>query len=273
MRIVTLLENDTTRKELKAAHGLSLYIETSNHKILFDVGPNNLYLKNAKYLGIDLEEIDIVVLSHGHDDHVTGLNKFFKQNKKAKIYASRYLFEEHVKVKGNDHINIGIKMPKKHAHRFVFLEDDTIIDSEVTIVTKVPFKEQIIQDSALKVYDDGRYRDEDFRHEMYLVIAEEDNLCLFTGCSHKGIENIIDSIERQRELRFTHVFGGYHFSHYDPFNFKETDYLTHLGQKFNQREHSQFYSCHCTGDDAFYQLKIHLRDKLLRLRTGDVIII
>lgn len=273
MRIVTLLENDTTRKELKAAHGLSLYIETAKHKILFDVGPNNLYLKNAKLLGIAIEDIDIVVISHGHNDHATGLQKFLKRNNKAKIYVSKYFFEEHVKVKGNVHINIGVKLLKKYAHRFIYVEDSITLSENLRIVADVPFEEQIIQDNALKMFDGDRYRDEDFRHEIYFIIKEDDNVCLLSGCSHKGIEHIIDTIEKRHGLTFTHIIGGYHFSHYDPFNFKETDYLTHLGQKFHKREQSQFYSCHCTGNDAYDQLKIHLKEKLFRLRTGDVIII
>lgn len=273
MRIVTLLENDTTRKELKAANGLSLYIETISHKILFDVGPNNLYLKNAKLLGIAIEDIDIVVISHGHKDHAMGLQKFFQRNNKAKVYVSKYFFEEHVKTKGNVHINIGVKVLKKHAHRFVYIEEDTIIDDQVHLIDDVPFINQVIQDKRLKVFDSGRYRDDDFRHEIYLIITEEDSVCLFSGCSHKGIETIVDTIEQQHQIQITHIIGGYHFSHYDTFDFKQTDYLTHLGQKFYKREQSQFYTCHCTGEDAYQQLKIHLREKLLRLRTGDVIII
>jgi 7,8-dihydropterin-6-yl-methyl-4-(beta-D-ribofuranosyl)aminobenzene 5'-phosphate synthase len=273
MRIVTLVDNDTTRKELKAAHGLSLYIETAKHKVLFDLGPNNLYLKNAKLLGIAIEDIDIVVISHGHNDHATGLKAFFKRNNKAKVYVSRYFFDEHVKVKGNAHINIGVKRHKKFAHRFLYVDKYTKIDEELSIFVDVPYQEQVIQDHALKVYDGDRYLDEDFRHEIYFVIHEDENICLFSGCSHKGIEHIIDTIESNEQFTFTHVIGGYHFSHYDPFNFKETDYLTHLGQKFYDRPDSRFYSCHCTGEDAYKQLKTHMREKLFQLRTGDVIII
>lgn len=48
IKIIGLLENTTTSKDLKNKHGLSLYIQTEKHKILFDIGPNELFLNNAK---------------------------------------------------------------------------------------------------------------------------------------------------------------------------------------------------------------------------------
>jgi 7,8-dihydropterin-6-yl-methyl-4-(beta-D-ribofuranosyl)aminobenzene 5'-phosphate synthase len=272
MRIVTLLEDESTKKELKAIHGLSLYIETKKHKILFDVGPNNYFIKNAKHLGVNLEEVDIVVISHGHNDHGNGLLKFMKLNRNATIYTSKFSFLEHVKIKGKDHINIGIKKPKQ-TNQVVLIKEDLVIDDELSILCKVPYEQQVITDQSLLTYENGHYVHDEFHHEIYLVIKENDNNVLFSGCSHKGIENIVDHIEKRTKNHLTHVFGGYHFSRYDSFNFKETDYLTHLGQKFNNRSNSQFYSCHCTGEDAFFQLKIHLKDKLHRLKTGDEIII
>ena len=68
MKIVSLLENIKT-PGVKAKHGLSLYIETENHKILFDCGPDNKFIQNAKVKNIDLTKVDIVIISHGHIDH------------------------------------------------------------------------------------------------------------------------------------------------------------------------------------------------------------
>ena len=84
MKIISLLEN-TSNTNLKPKHGLCLYIETLKHKILFDLGPDETYIKNAKLKKIDLEEIDIVIISHGHIDHGGGLKSFLKINSKAKI--------------------------------------------------------------------------------------------------------------------------------------------------------------------------------------------
>ena len=54
MKIVTLIENTSNRQDLLPEHGLSLYIETKNHKILFDTGASGSFDNNAKKLGIDL---------------------------------------------------------------------------------------------------------------------------------------------------------------------------------------------------------------------------
>ena len=71
MRLVTLVE-DTTAGSLPAEHGLSIYVETEKHKLLFDVGTTDLFIRNAQALGIDLTQVDTVVISHGHDDHGGG---------------------------------------------------------------------------------------------------------------------------------------------------------------------------------------------------------
>ena len=90
LKIVGLVENTTESPNLKYKHGLSLYIETERHRILFDMGLNDLFLENARKLGVDIASIDIAVISHGHVDHCGGLKSFLKRNSTARyIYAHR----------------------------------------------------------------------------------------------------------------------------------------------------------------------------------------
>ena len=77
--IKTSIVNLTVLSEMRAMdgfgseHGLSFLIEVDQHKVLFDTGASDLYKKSAAKLGINLQEVDRIVLSHGHWDHGNGL--------------------------------------------------------------------------------------------------------------------------------------------------------------------------------------------------------
>ena len=58
-KITTLVENCVYGRKLQAEHGLSLYIETAEHKLLFDTGASDLFIRNARLLHIDLREVDL----------------------------------------------------------------------------------------------------------------------------------------------------------------------------------------------------------------------
>ena len=78
--VITSLVENTTKSGLKAKHGLSLYIETKLHRILFDLGPDETLFENAEKKKIDLTSVDTVIISHGHYDHGGALGKFLKIN-------------------------------------------------------------------------------------------------------------------------------------------------------------------------------------------------
>ena len=88
MKVVILMENNTCKANIACAHGLSMYIETDKHKILFDMGPDAQFINNAKELGVDLTQVDIAFLSHAHNDHCGGLEAFLKLNDHAKVRKS-----------------------------------------------------------------------------------------------------------------------------------------------------------------------------------------
>ena len=94
MKIISLVEN-RTKSDCKAKHGLSLYIETKTHKILFDLGSDDTLFDNAVRRNIDVSKVDTVIISHGHFDHGGALKKFLEVNSFAKIYVQKEAFEPH----------------------------------------------------------------------------------------------------------------------------------------------------------------------------------
>ncbi len=270
MKIITLMENDTIAKNLKSAHGLSLYIEHNNHKLLFDLGPNNNFYKNGKILGVDFKEIDTVIISHGHFDHGNGLKKFMEINSKAKIYLSEEAFNKQAKKIGPIYFPIGIKKPNV-MDRIIKVTKNIEIAKDIKIYANVKNVDLIIGDNSLYTKKDNKYVIDKFNHEIYLVITNEKNKVLLSGCSHKGIENIVTEIQKAETNVITHVLGGFHMSHYDPSNDLQKNYLDDLGKRLYTKKTKVFYSCHCTGDNAFNELKPKMKEKLVRIKTGSII--
>lgn len=270
MKVTTLLENGSISNKLKSAHGLSVFIEYKDKKILFDLGPNNYYLKNAKKLGVKLNEVDYLIISHGHFDHGNGLTKFLNVNSKALVYVSSKAFEGYYKKNGMIKIPIGIKKPQD-TERLRFIDTDLTIEEGIKMYSNVEYVKQIIGDNSLMVKTVSGYDEDHFDHEIYMVLTEGKNKVLFSGCSHKGIKNIIDSIEQRRNIEISHVIGGFHLSHYDKSNVEESNYLNELGQSLYNHPTSKYFSCHCTGDEAFDVLKKDMNEKLERIMTGSII--
>ena len=111
MKLTVLVENTTLiDKYLLGEPGLSFLLEAGGKKILFDTGYSDVFIKNAKLLGIPLEDLDYIVISHGHNDHVGGLkpllNLSFK--KSVKLIAHSAAFEP--KLYGKDE-KIGLDIP------------------------------------------------------------------------------------------------------------------------------------------------------------------
>ena len=258
MKITVLTENTSKKPMFEAEHGLSLYIETENHKILFDMGQSDLFVKNAKKLGIHLEEVDIAVLSHGHYDHGGGLVNFLDLNQKAKIFVSRHAFEPHYN--GSD-TYIGLDTNLKDHPRLTFTGDVFCIDEELCLYTCNDKQKKFSLGSfGLNTMEKGKLSPDDFRHEQYLLISEQGKEVLISGCSHKGIMDIAAWFQPQI------LVGGFHFSKL-PLNETLKSFAKTLAE-YN----TEFYTCHCTGDKQYKFMKKYMKN-LHYISTAESIII
>ena len=130
MKITSLVENTSKCENIESEHGLSLYIEANGWKILFDMGQTDLFSKNAKKLDIDLAEVDIAILSHGHYDHGGGLAKFMEINRKAPIYMHEKAFGAHYN--GTEKY-IGLDTSLINNPRIIYMHDPRKIDEGLTL--------------------------------------------------------------------------------------------------------------------------------------------
>ena len=274
IKIVSLVENTSSSPKLKSKHGLCIYIETSKHKILFDLGPNGLFLENAKKLGVDIQAIDTVIISHGHSDHGGALANFMMVNSTAKIYIKESAFNRHyIKVLGIP-FSTSIDNALRRKPQIVFAKDYEVIDDELSLFSNVTGRKIYSKaNTKLFVKKNGRIVQDEFEHEQYLVITEENKKVMITGCSHNGIVNIV---EKYAELHIgkteslTCIIGGFHLFNPVTKKYESKQLISDIGDYLGKME-SSFYTCHCTGEKAYQVLKERMGNQLNYLSVGTTI--
>ncbi len=268
VKIIGLLENTAKSSTLKCKHGLSVYVETKKHKILFDMGPNDLFLKNAETLGVDIADVDMAVISHGHVDHCGGLKYFLAKNKKAKIYIRPQAVEKHyVKVLGIP-FYAGIDRSIVSGDRFVFTGDYCVVDDEITLFSNVFGQFRLPKsDRNLFAKKDGKIVPDDFCHEQNLVVSSSDKKILICGCAHSGIVNIVHKAETIVGDYPTAVVGGFHLYEPTAKRYESDEYIDSVAVALKESRAS-YYTCHCTGVKAYEKMKNRLGGRLTYLYTG-----
>ena len=251
MKITALTEN-TAACGLPVEHGLSLFIEQDGRALLFDMGQTDLFAQNAARLGVDLAAVDIAVLSHGHYDHGGGLRRFLELNQKAPVYLSRHAFEPHF----NGERYIGLDVSLRDSDRLIFTDGVTKIADGITLYS-CSDREKVLDlgSFGLNMKQDGKLVPDDFRHEHYLLLEENGKRVLISGCSHRGIINIMEWFKPDV------LIGGFHFNKL-PLDGALRSYAETLASY-----DTDYYTCHCTGVEQFEYMK-RFMPRLNYLSTG-----
>ena len=258
MRIVTLAENTAISPEMKCEHGLSLYIEIGDQKILFDAGQTGIFADNAQKLGVDLGKVNLAVLSHGHYDHGGGLRRFLELNDTAPIYLSEHAFGDYYN--GTEKY-IGLDSALKHSGRLVPAQERMELAPGITLFSSNCFEPTYpVESFGLNRKESGSFLPDDFRHEQYLLLEEQGRRVCISGCSHKGILNIVEWFHPDV------LIGGFHFVKLDP-NAAGRSKLEAAAQKMLSYP-TTYYTGHCTGAEQYAFLKQRMGDHLGEISTG-----
>ena len=267
------MENTACDAGLCAAHGLSLYIETPKHKILFDMGPDDGFIGNAQKLGVDLSAVDIAVLSHGHYDHGGGLRAFSEVNSRADIlihtdaFGNFYALEE-----GREPRYIGLDPELWELESRVIPTADFVkLDDELTLFSDEPEVFPALAASAkLRVETPDGLRPDPFTHEQNLLVTAWGKSALFAGCAHRGIVNILAGAKERLGRLPDAVFGGFHFFELDPADPESGRLIEETGRALLEGD-TVYYTGHCTGDYAYEKLRAILGDRLRPMTGGSIV--
>lgn len=272
MKITALAENISTTQGLKSEHGLSLFIESKKHRLLFDTGQGPLFAENAVKLGVDLKHVDICVISHGHYDHGGGLQTFLNLNNVSPVFL-------HQKAFGDYYANrvdapkeyIGLDQTLLPNERFVFKNGYSVIDEGLELFSNV-VGQTLAPSGNTDLFEKcgDTFTPDDFAHEQNLIISENGKTVLIAGCAHKGIVNIVESFHTLKGKYPDYVVGGFHLYNRASGGSEDRGVVDAIG-KYLLSTGSTYYTCHCTGQDSFNSLKTVMADKIEYLSTGNQI--
>ena len=268
MHIVTLMENTAGIPGCVFEHGLSFYAETAHHRILLDTGASEGFMANAELLGVDLSQVDTVILSHGHYDHTGGVMAFARIDPEARIYLRDDAGAEFYHV-GDDGIRyIGIDRDILSLPQLVPVRQLMTLDDEIDIFTNITGRRcWSTSNDALRIRLGDRYKADPFRHEMCTVLHDGGRNYLFSGCAHNGILNILDSYRDLYGGLPDVVLTGFHFMKKSEYTEAEKRNIVTVARELSGMP-TEFYSGHCTGEAAFAMMKEIMGDQLHELHSG-----
>jgi len=240
MKITLLTENSVSEKAWRtciAEWGLSALIEFEGKKILFDTGMTYVYIKNAKALGVDLEDVDVIALSHKDPDHIGGL-KLWKSSEKKQLVAHPITIE---RISGNFEI-------KSTSATLEFLPNAFFL-GEIPRVMKF----EIGQRGSDKMLDDS----------ALAFKTKNGTIVVITGCSHPGICNICEYAKKITGQKLYAVIGGFHLSH------AAESLLDDTINYFKSEKLKLIYPMHCVDMPALSRFYIEFG--ITKVSAGDTI--
>lgn len=240
---ITIL-NDNTPGKCEGTHGLSLLLEEDGKKILFDVGPTDIFLKNAKKLGISLDDVDVIVLSHGHWDHGDGLEFLSGQ----KLICHPGCFIKRYRKKDDSYL--GLEMSQEEAGNKFDLE---LVDKPLKISDSTTFLGEIPRENDFEAKKSDWYKNDqtdDFvDDDSALAITTDQGLVVIASCSHAGICNTIEYAKKiTGQNKIYAVIGGFHLK-------KVNDISRQTIEYFKEVKVATIYPLHCTSPETVAEFK------------------
>ncbi len=256
-QITILCENRAgLTKNIIGEHGFSALVEKDGQKILLDTGQGLGLQPNAKALGIDLSQIDTIVLSHGHYDHTGGLSQLLPFARKTKIIAHPDVFGPKYSYQENN-TNEPFKYIGPPFSKDILEADpncELILQKDFQKISdRIFFSGQIsrvtnfeINDKRLKLKNQKDFSEDPLFDDTSLLIETGKGPVILTGCAHSGIVNVMMHFENMTgHKQFYAVIGGTHLGFLN-----SEDQLEKTIDAFESYRLEMIAVSHCTGNEA-----------------------
>lgn len=271
LKITTLSEDTAGLVNLLGERGLSILVATEGLNILFDTGQSISASHNADLLGIELSQIERIVLSHGHYDHTGGLKQILRRIGKRGIEIIAHPDIWAAKYNHQEDRYIGIPFHRQTLESFgahfnlttepVRISDSIMTTGEIPMVTDYEVVEPYLQ-----VKEGKRFKPDKLLDDQALIIKTEPGLVVILGCAHRGIINTLHHAQRLTGVKaIDTVLGGCHLKDAS----EERVWLTIAALK--ELGVQRIGVCHCTGLAASAIMAQEFGDRFFFNNAGTVI--
>jgi 7,8-dihydropterin-6-yl-methyl-4-(beta-D-ribofuranosyl)aminobenzene 5'-phosphate synthase len=278
VQITVLIENtkSPTNPMLEAKHGLSIYVTATidNNKVtvLMDTGPSAQKLvHNIKELNIDVEEIDAIVLSHGHYDHTGGLLAVLEKISKQvpvighpTVFSPKLSMMPHLRLIGAPFKSCDVESTNGTP---ILSRNPVKIAKGITTTGEVPRVTSFEKVTGFWEIHKENFVDSKMIDDQSLVIdVEGKGLVVLAGCAHSGIINTVKYAQKITGTSKVYaVFGGFHL-----IGSNENKIQTTIDE-LKALDPVVVAPCHCTGRIAIKKFSEEFKDRFVSVHTGTVI--
>ncbi|VBB09370.1 metallo-beta-lactamase [Lucifera butyrica] len=252
MKLTVLVDNNTIiDRYFQGEPAVAYFIEAEGKKYLFDTGYSDLFLKNAYKMGVNLLELDAVILSHGHNDHTGGLEELVRFYTEAALEGRKFQLPmliahpEAFREKRVNELPIGSLLTANQLKNTFSLN---LSREPVALSDQLMFLGEIERSNSFEAMEpigetlkDGLWQDDFVLDDSALVYRSGQGLVIITGCSHAGICNIIEQAKKVwQEERICSIIGGFHLLN------PSRSRLEHTCEYFQRQQIGTVYAGHCT---------------------------
>jgi 7,8-dihydropterin-6-yl-methyl-4-(beta-D-ribofuranosyl)aminobenzene 5'-phosphate synthase len=265
---ITILVDSKADEGLMTEHGLALWIETKNSRVLFDTGQGKALPHNAGMLGIDLQKADALVLSHGHYDHSGGVPYVVARKPDIQIYGHPAAVVPRYSIRSADQVR-AIHMPQDtkialdqlSSVQLHWISQPMLLAPDIGITGPIPRRNDFEDTGGPFFLDADGQRPDPIDDDQALWIKTPRGLVIVVGCSHAGLVNTLYYIrEITGESSVAAIIGGFHLQNASEERLKETTAALH--------DLELVVPCHCTGETALSSLCASLGNRVKRGHAG-----
>jgi len=228
IRVTVLVENTVNAGGLTAEHGLAYLIEAGERRMLFDTGQMDALVRNAAKLGQRLDNIDTIVLSHGHYDHTGGLALALSHSPKARLFLHPAALEQKYTFDKRLGKTRSIGMPPECAQALqkrevVWTPSVTDLGDGFYVTGSVP-RATTFETAEQNLFADPECtRPDSLLDDQSLFFESQEGLVVLLGCAHAGVINTLAHIQSTTANRPIHtIMGGMHLLNASPDRLRQT---------------------------------------------------